>query len=320
MRANINSYVEDFARRGEETAYASRRGLRQARWSYARVARAAYSFARELEARGVGRGERVLLWAANGPEWVAAFLGCSLAGVVVVPLDVESAPDFVARVGEQTTPRLILLDAETAERGRGLADVPSLLLEGLEETTARHSAEAFAREVAPDDLLEIIFTSGTTAEPRGVLLSHRNFLANLGPLEEEINRYIKWERPFHPIRFLNLVPLSHVFGQFMGIFVPQLLGGEVHFQNSLNPSEMVETIRRERVSVVVAVPRMLESLREHVERHEAARGRGDAFARALEGAKGAHPLRKWWTFRRVHRRFGLKFWAFVTGGATLPEE
>ena len=106
----------------------------------------------------------------------------------------------------------------------------------------------------------------------------------------------------------------------MGIFVPQLLGGEVHFQDSLNPSEVVETVGKERISVVVAVPRMLETLREHVERRESARGRAEQFARTFERAKGSHPLRRWWMFRRVHWRFGLKFWAFVTGGATLDEE
>ena len=75
MRSTINSYLEDYVRRGGGTAFAHRRGLRLARWSYRRVAETAYGLARELEARGVVKGERVLLWAANGPEWVAAFFG-----------------------------------------------------------------------------------------------------------------------------------------------------------------------------------------------------------------------------------------------------
>ena len=80
-------------------------------------------------------------------------------------------------------------------------------------------------------------------------------VANLALLEREIKRYLKWERPFHPVRFLNLLPLSHVFGQFMGVFVPQLLGGEVFFQESLSPLQILETVKRERISVVVTVPR-----------------------------------------------------------------
>ena len=317
MRGSLNSYLEDFLKRGTETAFANRRGLRVERWAYGRVAETAYRFARELEARGVGRGERVLVWAANSAEWVAAFFGCLLRGVIVVPLDVESAPDFVARVLRQTKARLLLLSSETKGRGAGLG-VPFLVLEELGDALSRHPPEPFGpQDVTPDDLVEIVYTSGTTSEPRGVCLTHRNLLANLAPLEEEIAKYALWERFVHPVRFLNLLPLSHVFGQFMGLFVPQLLGGEVHFHDSLNPSEVARAIKAQRISVVVTVPRMLESLREHVERREAAEGRGGELRRRLASAEGAHPLRRLWTFRRIHKYFGWKFWAFVTGGATL---
>ena len=83
---------------------------------------------------------------------------------------------------------------------------------------------------------------------------------------------MKYERIFHPIRFLNLVPLSHVFGQFMGMFVPQLLRGTVLFSETLNPAEITRTIRRERISVLVAVPRLLDSLKDRIEREHEARG------------------------------------------------
>ncbi|HJQ33599.1 MAG TPA: AMP-binding protein [Pyrinomonadaceae bacterium] len=320
MRSTVNSYLDDYLKRGGETAFAHRRGLRLARWSYARVAETARRFARELEARGVSKGERVMLWAANGPEWVAAFFGCALRGAVVVPLDLESAPDFVSRVRAQTKAVLLLVSSETRRHAAAL-DTSTLALEELEETVARHSAEPFdASDIGSDDLLEIIYTSGTTAEPRGVCLTHRNLLANLAPLEEEVQKYLRWERLFHPIRFLCLLPLSHVFGQFMGILVPQLLGGEVIFQDSLNPSEIALTIKSRRVSVVVTVPRLLATLREHVERRESSRGRESDLKRRLRQAEGAHPLKRFWLFRRVHRYFGWKFWAFVTGGATLEAE
>src|SRR5215212_11356177 len=142
MRSTINSYLEDYLKRGGETAFAHRRGLRVVSWSYRRVAEAAYGFARELEARGIDKGERVLLWAANGPEWVAAFFGCALRGAVVVPLDVESAPDFVSRVQSQTKARLVLHSAETERRAAALG-LPTLQLEGFEEALSQHSREPF---------------------------------------------------------------------------------------------------------------------------------------------------------------------------------
>jgi long-chain acyl-CoA synthetase len=189
------------------------------------------------------------------------------------------------------------------------------------EIIERHSSAPYQDEqIGADDLAEIIFTSGTTAEPKGVCLTHRNLLANIAPLESEIEKYLRFERPFHPIRFLCLLPLSHVFGQFMGMFVPRLLFGEVFFSHSLNASEIIATIKRERISVVAAVPRQLDTLREKIERDYASRGELERFRRRFASAEGKHFLRRWLIFRDVHRRFGWKFWAFVSGGATLDEE
>jgi long-chain acyl-CoA synthetase len=272
-----------------------------------------------LKALGINRGERVLLCGENSPEWVAAFWGCILRGAVVVPLDKESASAFILSVERQTEAKLMLAsDSVTAAR---CLKIPILSLEGLSERVARHAGAPYpVEDIGEETLVEIIFTSGTTSQPKGVLLTHRNLLANLLPLEAEIKKYLKWERFVHPIRFLNLVPLSHVFGQFMGLFVPQLIGGEVHFQESLNPSEIVRATRKNRISVIVLVPRLLDTLREWVERDAGARGRSVELRERLIAAEGASALRRWWVFRRLHRLFGWKFWAFVSGGATLDEE
>jgi long-chain acyl-CoA synthetase len=165
-----------------------------------------------------------------------------------------------------------------------------------------------------------VFTSGTTAEPKGVVITHGNVLANIAPLEREMRPYLKYERWVHPVRFLNLLPLSHVFGQFLGMFLPPLLGGTVIFQEELKPSEIVGTIRRERVSVLVSVPRVLQSLKQKIERDLEDGGKLEKFRRRFRSAEGKHFLHRWWIFRDVHRQFGWKFWAFISGGAALDSD
>lgn len=319
VRANLLSFLDDCLRRGSQTAFARRRGLRVSRWSYSRLRTAAFQFARELEARNISKGERVLIWAENCPEWVAAFFGCLLRGVIVVPLDFESSADFAARVQQQVEAKLILYSGDVLRDFK--PPLPRLSLEELSGSVALYSIEPYAsQDVDEKDIAEIIFTSGTTAEPKGVCITHRNVLANINPLETEIQKYLKYERLVHPLRFLNLLPLSHVFGQFMGMLVPLLLGGETYFQDSLNPSEIIETVKKNRISVIASVPRVLETLRNKIERDYESRGESDALEEKLARAESQHFLMRWWTFGRVHRQFGWKFWAFVSGGAALSSD
>ncbi len=313
LKRSVASYLDDFVRLNGECAYAQRRGYRMERWSYREVAAFAFRFARELEARGIGKGERVLLWAPNSAEWVGVFFGCALRGAIVVPIDEASTAEFALRVYEQVGAQLLVCSREHSQ-----ASIPSLVVEELPERLAGHSSDPYPHaDLDLKDTLEIVFTSGTTAEPKGVVISHGNVLANIAPLEEEIKKYLKYERFVHPVRFLNLLPLSHVFGQFLGMFLPQLTGGTVFFQDALSPADVIRTIRRERISVLVAVPRMLQSLKEKVERDLEEEGHLEDFRRRFKSSEGKHFLWRWWIFRRVHRKFGWKFWAFISGGAAL---
>jgi long-chain acyl-CoA synthetase len=310
---SVVAYLEYFLRRGRECAYVQRHGYRTERWSYRQVAEVAFRFARELEKRRIGKGERVLLWGPNSAEWVAVFFGCALRGVIVVPLDEAGTPEFTHRVYQQVDGRLLVCSREHT-----MLPVPAVVLEDLQEILATHASAPYdAVAIGPADVLEIDFTSGTTAEPKGVVITHGNVLGNISPLETEIQKYLKYERLIHPVRFLNLLPLSHVFGQFLGIFLPQLMGGTVIFQDVLKAAEVIRTIQRERVSVLVAVPRMLQSLKEKIERDLDDERRLDQFRRRFQAAEGKHFLHRWWIFRRVHRQFGWKFWAFISGGAAL---
>ena len=314
----LTDIVKNLRNEGNAIAYVSRRGYRVERWTYREVAEAACRFARELEAREIGRGESVLIWGDNSAEWVVAFLGCILRGAIAVPLDRICSAEFARSVCFQVEPKLGICARDLCPVVAGLS---AIVMEDLRSVLGIHSAQPYATaDLRREDTIQIVFTSGTTANPKGVLISHGNVLANLQPLAKEIDKYRKYERFVHPLRFLNLLPLSHVFGQFLGIFVPQLLGATVVFHDSLNPSEIIRAIKRERVSVMIAVPRFLENLKDKVERDLQARGKLQWFQDQFKRAKGQHFLKRWWRFRFVHRQFGWKFWAFISGGAALDAE
>jgi len=315
-RRSLAESLDHWLRWGQEIAYVQRRGYRTARWSYRQVAETAFRFARELEAQGIGKGERVLIWGPNSTEWIAAFFGCALRGVVVVPMDDAATSDFALRVHQQVGAKLLVCSREHL-----IHSIPTLVLEDLFDALAPRSPAVYlAAEIEPADTLQIVFTSGTTAEPKGVVITHGNVLANIAPLESEIQKYLKYERWVHPVRFLNLLPLSHVFGQFLGIFLPPLMGGTVIFQDTFKPADVIATIRRERISVLVAVPRLLQSLKEKIERDLEDKDHDEQFRQRFRTAEGKHFLHRWWIFRRIHRQFGWKFWAFIAGGAALDHD
>jgi long-chain acyl-CoA synthetase len=133
------------------------------------------------------------------------------------------------------------------------------------------------------------------------------------PIEREIHKYRRYARPFHPLRFLNLLPLSHMFGQSMATFVPPMLRGTVVFSHGYSPTEVLRQVKSRRVSVLVVVPKVLDVLREHVERSWPITTEPDPLA-------GRHWAWRWWRYRHVHRAFGWKFWCVVCGAAPLAPE
>ena len=313
MRPHLATVVEDFRRHGKSTAIVTYRGNRRLASTYAELAVLADRFAAALIQHEIPPGARVVLWGQNSVEWVGAFFGCMLRGAICIPLDAAGSVDFAQRVMAETSPGLLVGDGN--------------LLQQLDSTVAKIAFEDFASllpqatETIPidpavtlDSPMQILFTSGTTAEPKGVVHTHRNVLASVAPIERAIPKYLKYERLVHPLRFLHTLPLSHVFGQFMGLWIPPLLGAEVHFESRLQAQRLMETARRERISVLAAVPRVLTLLRDLIMADHPELGA------AIDAARGEKVWKRWWRFRRIHRSFGYKFWAFVCGGASLPAE
>lgn len=301
-------------------------GFRGWTFGYQEIARLVEAFALQLRAQGIRKGDVVMIWSESRPGWIVALWSCLLAGAVVVPIEPQSSIDLFRKIEQKVRPRLILLGDRVAFmtsksqspvwRLAEIEQAPPASISGEHALRAAagdaHSGDTATSVLTADDLAEIVFTSGTTAEPKGVLLTHRNLAANLKPLEDQIAPYRKYVRPFAPLRILNLLPMSHLFGQALAAFVPPLIPASVLFISSTSPHEIVRQIRSRKVCILVSVPKVLEVLRDFVVHR---------FPEALDTSREAEAWpRRWWRFRAIHRIFGWKFCCLVVGGAPLPAD
>lgn len=283
-------------------------GFRSWTYSYKEIALAVKNFQEFLFQHKILKGQKVVIWGESHPEWIVAFWGCICSGVIVVPVDYRASEDYVSRIAASVrASALVHGDEVNVPPKQSILIVP---LNGL--LAVDSSSPQIEPDVLREDIAEIIFTAGATADPKGVLISHANILANIVPIEREIAKYRSWARIFYPIRFLNLLPLSHMFGQAMATFVPPMLPGVVVFLKTQSSNEVIRQIKMRRISVLICVPKMLELLRAYV---------SSRFPEAVTPeAQSIGVVRRWWRYRRVHRMFGWKFWAFVVGAAPLDPD
>lgn len=280
-------------------------GYRSWSYRYDEIAGASRAFAERLRRESIGKGDKVLIWSESRPEWIATFWGCLLNGTIVVPIDYRASAEVFANTQNVVRARAALIGDDVHAPTDGF-EIPLWRIADIDLHGASHAA---AEKISPDDTAELVFTSGSTAAPKGVIITHRNVAADLAPIQREVLKYRGFLRPLFPLRFLNLLPLSHMFGQALAMFFPPMLPGVVVLMRGYSPQEIIWQIRRRRISFLVCVPKMLEILRQYVMRR---------FPETANPAAGdSHWTLRWWRYRRVHRMFGFKFWSFVVGGAPL---
>jgi long-chain acyl-CoA synthetase len=292
------------ARHGDRPALALRDPARGFSWTFDETVAFAAGVARWLRAQGVERGDRIVLWGANEPAWGGTFFGALLIGAVVVPLDARSAPDFAARVAERTRARLQVLGA-TQEPVPSVPAARFADLPPLERGLAPPEPVA-----AEDDLAEIVFTSGTTGAPKGVMITHRNLVSNVRSMIEVVPILSTY-------RLLSLLPLSHMFEQAVGLGAALSGGASIIYVGTLRPDTIFEALGAEHITTILAVPQVLQLFATAIER-EARRSGRERVLRALQAVAPFVPfnLRRR-LFAPVHARLGGNFLFFVCGGAYL---
>jgi long-chain acyl-CoA synthetase len=299
----------------DRTAVGFQRADRVDTWSYRELRANALARAATLSLSGVGAGDRCAILADNGPAWCAAYLGILRLGAVAVPLDTNYSPAQVATIVRDAAPRVVFAGSRLAAVAReALAGFPDVALLDLDV-----SPTGDARAALPDvsdraeDPAVILYTSGTTADPKGVVLSHGNLLA-------ERDAALTVVSVSEHDSVLGVLPLFHALAQLANLLLPFAVGARVVFLETVNSTELVRALADHRVTVFACVPQFFYLIHERVMREVDRAGmlRRVVFRMLLAGAfrlrrAGVNigPL----LFRRVHAVMGPQIRLFVTGGS-----
>lgn len=308
----------------DKVALQIKRGETYVRYTHREVHEFALRFASHLRQQGIAAGDRVALWAESIPEWAIAYLSIHLAGAIVVPLDVQYQANVVSSLLAFAEAKAILCSKDVMAKAEGAAAALGIRLLGIEnDDDARSLFRSAAKsdgflpaQMAPDDVMSIIFTSGTTGEPKGVMLTCNNFVSNARAMIAS-----KWGL-CEQDNFLCVLPLHHCYA-FTGTFMtPFVLGATTTFQPVLKGPAIVGAMQETAVSVMLGVPQLYnmfaQAMQDNIERQPWLKR--TLFRWLYRFARRA---RLWFNlnlgrlfFGAIHRRFGrLRF--FVSGGAKL---
>ena len=330
--SGVPQTVVDLCERGAERF--GDKVLMEIRHADGRVARITYSemrdrsavLARKMIARlGLAAADRVVIMGENSPEWSLAYLAISRANCTAVPLDRAMPAKDVLRLAKLVDAKALILSPAIFNAGAAefsKSDYP--LLNVFDELTP-HAGSVWPfpeasigdrplRDPAPESIASILFTSGTTKEPKGVMLSHANVVSDALAVAEVLE-------PLQTDRFLSVLPLHHALEFSCGFLIPMFGGSTIHHVESIQ--EIAATMKLAEITVVIGVPRLFKLFMDRIQSQIQASGAmakigasvGKGLAGTLEWFGNADARKS--IFKKVHDGLGGHLRLFVCGGASL---
>ena len=290
-------------------------------WPAAEVRRRGMLAAWRLRSLGLQPGDRLLTWSPSTPRLPAVYVGAMRAGVVIVPLDLRMTKGVIERISARADTRWLAIDSGYDAPDPAEAGLDGFTVVALADLTAdpdEHLPADWQEQVASwsrptrESLFEVVFTSGTTADPKGVMLSHGNLLATIEVFERLL--------PPRHHRAVSILPLSHLFEQAPVLFYASMLGAEVVYVRSRNPRVIFEALRESRVTTMVLTPQVLELFWNALTREIEKRGQTARFERARRIARRLPYRLRRLLFRRLHAQLGGALSVLVSAGAYLPPD
>lgn len=304
MKTLIDLFKLFEKRHGEVFVY--RTGIRRFTFKYSDFYNSSLKMAQYLKSSGINKGDKVAIWAPNSPSWAFSYFGILLAGAIVVPIDFAGGKNRAETIVKLSQAKFIIQSDYKFEKlpsaGSGLKTV---MIEDLLFLLKQNDLIKKIVQPKATDVAEIVYTSGTTGDPKGVVLTHKNIVSNILNACDHISLpKARWR-----INFLSVLPMSHMLEQTVGFLVPLFRGDKIIFIRTIKPTAIMQAFKEENIAAMLVVPRFLSLLKNTIER--------ELKAKHLMELLRFH-LTKQIISRSIHKQFGKSFKMFITGGAAMP--
>lgn len=289
------------------TAYIYYKEYRKKEFSFGEIRRRVFRIAGYLGSLGYKKGDKIILCAENSPQWTALFFACSVSGIIIVPLDHSMDENYILKISDLTQAKTVFC---SRNKLFSMSRLKPLIIEDLFSLN-EFSGFNSNIPVLPSDILEIVYTSGTTSLPKGVIITNKNLVSDVLSMIETV--------PFSSSNtFLSLLPLSHLFEQNVGALIPFFLGCRVIYMHSIKPSVLQKALNEEKVTAMATVPAYMKIFKEKIEDGIKNDFQKKLF-RSIMNKSDKLPLSlKKTVFKGITDKFGSIEW-FLSGGARLDE-
>ena len=258
---------------------------------------------------------KIAIYLENRAEWVYSFYSGMMTESILVPIDYMLPPEDVSYILNDCTPEVIFYSKETEERvNEALADTSHLIKKICIDDINLNEITCETRELPPYEdgsVFIIVYTSGTTGKPKGVMLTFGNMISNILSTTEHVKIYRE------ETSTLVLLPLHHILPLGGTILIPLYAGGTIVFSPSLQSEDVMATLQNNKINIIVSVPKFFALIRKGIKDKIESNKVASFLFKIAEKRQSLKFSKK--IFKKVHDKLGGEIETFVCGGAKLDE-